>query len=518
MQNQQAFRLNWLFGSFSIHGSDAKSFLQNLITQDLNKLQEHKLLRSFICNAKAQAIFDLYIGKLENGLCLFSDSYTIQAVYDYLEKYHFAEELSFSDIDREVCFKECPTAPTQNAWRLPLFGEDGYLYLSREESAKAISDDEKQALLLRKAKAAYFHIGRDLQENTLSLDLDPLFEMHHPQKGCYPGQEVLARLFTKGGSNKTMFMLKPQSAIEEELIKQVQQIKYQGKKLGKILNVYSQADEQVLLLLGSKSMAFPENEMDCLFELKTCEGMKLKRYKCLALSLPLMRMSREQKEAASLFDNALQHYHKNDIQRAYDLYKQGLALDESNQEATEALAVISERLGKSDEAIAYNKKLKQLNPNNIMAYANLSRLYAQNGFIEEAEKEQNKATQIGMRQNSGQTVDQFNQQQAAENERKKKLFEQALSIDSEDEIALFGLGKLCNEAGDYKLAITHLKKLIDLKEDYSAAYPLLCKALSEGEEKTSALEYAKKGMEIAASQGDMQPQKALQAFIAKASA
>ncbi|MEH6649758.1 MAG: tetratricopeptide repeat protein [Motiliproteus sp.] len=77
----------------------------------------------------------------------------------------------------------------------------------------------------------------------------------------------------------------------------------------------------------------------------------------------------------------------------------------------------------------------------------------------------------------------------------------------------FGLGNAYLGKGDAAVAVSHLRRAIELKPEYSAAWKLLAKALQQSDQNDAAIEAYRLGIAVAQKVGDKQAEKEMQVFL-----
>ncbi len=92
---------------------------------------------------------------------------------------------------------------------------------------------------------------------------------------------------------------------------------------------------------------------------------------------------------------------------------------------------------------------------------------------------------------------------------------QLVALDPESEVAQFGLGQAYLDAGKYAEAIAPLKKAIEIKPDYTAAYYALAGALEKVDLMNEAMQTYRKGIEIGEKMRDMIPLEKMRARLAR---
>jgi Tfp pilus assembly protein PilF len=92
-------------------------------------------------------------------------------------------------------------------------------------------------------------------------------------------------------------------------------------------------------------------------------------------------------------------------------------------------------------------------------------------------------------------------------------FEALLASGKDGALLRFGLGMHYLKSGEALRAAEHLRRAVELDRDYSAAWKLLGKALSESGERAGAIEAYRNGIEAAGRRGDKQAAKEMTVFL-----
>ena len=203
---------------------------------------------------------------------------------------------------------------------------------------------------------------------------------------------------------------------------------------------------------------------------------------------------------------------------AEPLLKRSLYLDPTNQDAYEALGVLLSRHERFDEAIELMKRLKELSPDTVMAYTNLSVFYMKKGMIEEAEAEKQEGTLATFRLAAAKRKQRINDADIekaaqAERDRRQKMFHEVLEIDADDLAANFGLGKIALELKQAETAIKYLEKCLQIKRDYSVCCTLLARAYILVERQQEAQDILVKGIAIAHEKGELMPKQEMEMLL-----
>ena len=274
-------------------------------------------------------------------------------------------------------------------------------------------------------------------------------------KGCYIGQEVIARIKTYGAPNFALMGLSG-----EEAFPMNGEIHLGTKKIGQVKSsTWSPSlGKYIALAYLQKDHRSPDMELEVLID-----GRAFLVKTCL---LPFYQPQTRKDRSHQLLKQALKIYREQEsLDRPITLLREAIAIDPTHAAAYEALGVFLSKENKLDEAIALMKRLVELDPNEIMAHSNLSIYYMQQGRIEDAEREKGEATAIQfermVEESMAKKKNAANQEQVKkERENKIEMFKKVLEIDAVDQIANFGLGSIYFESGQPEKALPHLETVV----------------------------------------------------------
>lgn len=92
-------------------------------------------------------------------------------------------------------------------------------------------------------------------------------------------------------------------------------------------------------------------------------------------------------------------------------------------------------------------------------------------------------------------------------------FRKMAEADPENELGHFSLGKACLDAGMTGAAIQSFQRALELNPNIAKVYQLLATALLKENRKPEAIERLTRGVEVAASRGDLMPQKEMSRML-----
>jgi folate-binding protein YgfZ len=243
-------------GVLFIQGKDAKEFLQNLITNDINKVNENNSCFASLLTPQGKYLFDFLIVKHKNGYLIDCEKLQIENLYNQLDLYKLRSKVEILNLSNEFVVaalsyeKFLEFDGTKDTPGLTIKYREDPIFLDprkKELGARIIINLEKLYLSLKKLDLIssnideYYKFSHEIgiaQKNTDQLKnkifgIECNFEELNAidfKKGCYVGQENTARIKLK---NKLSKRLLPVQVIKGELEEDT--IKYNNNEIGKIL-------------------------------------------------------------------------------------------------------------------------------------------------------------------------------------------------------------------------------------------------------------------------------------------
>ena len=243
-------------GLILIKGEDAKNFLQNIITNDIEKVNLSNSIFSALFTPQGKYLFEFFLIQSKNGYLLDCDNKFTNEIINYLLKYKLRSKIELSDVSKDYVIglinsekfldiqkNENKTGDTIEFRGSPLFLDPR----NKNLGARILSSLEKLHLTIKKLDLkivkpdAYFAKAHSLGipikgiknlKNQL-FGLEANFEELNAidfKKGCYIGQENTARMKLK---EKLRRRLLPISSTEK--LNLGEEIFYNKIKIGKIL-------------------------------------------------------------------------------------------------------------------------------------------------------------------------------------------------------------------------------------------------------------------------------------------
>jgi len=343
-----------------------------------------------------------------------------------------------------------------------------------------------------------FDHGNRLPETTLERNTVDF------EKGCYIGQEVIAKMKTYSAPKWALMGLvsdTPLPAHGEEL-------QLAGKKLG---TMRSTAWSPTLAKHIGMAYLDRDNRAP-----GTVYSFDWGEAQCVAL--PFVEPLDAETRAHALYNRALEAFNRDlhdQDDEAIELLTEAVLLHPTFEDAYESLGVILNRHGRVDEAIQYMQILERLNPDCIMAHTNLSVFYMTKGMIDEAEEEKAKASVLQMTQarearKAEELAAQERERIKAEARERIAMFKEVLEIDPDDPLATFGMGAAYIQLQQYEDAVPYLERATQVQKDYSAAFLNLGKCYEFLGRSEEAVATFRKGIDAANRKGDLMPMREME--------
>jgi folate-binding protein YgfZ len=543
-------------GLIEVSGADAGRLLQARTTNDVLGLtngcgQVNCLLDR---TAHLQAVFSIY--RLEDRFWIVAENGQISTIIEQIELYHFREDAHLKDMSSEGSFwaihgpeaasflgHHLQAADIQAIlqsdaarvtfdgrpliqFRLSFTGEDCHLLWIPKELEPALCarlvelaegdgfiELSLEALNVARIEAGIPKYGIDISSADLIADTGLEQTAVSYTKGCYVGQEVVARIKTYSAPRKGLVgLMFPEGSQESFPISTPCRV--DDTVVGQLKScAYSPTlDRTIALAFVAREFRTPGQKLLLDMDNNPCEGV-------VAL-LPFYTPPTREHRARQLYDQALSEFAQDRELEAIHLLRKALALDPVFADAYEALGVILSRNDQLDEAIELMQQLSQLDPDSVMAHTNLSVFYMQQGDKERAEEEKAQAMSIQMRKLAMEAAAQQQQQEDEQRKRQEsvermRMFREVLEIDSDDLLANYGLGSVHVDLGEFEQAVPYLEKAIKVKPTHTVAYLALGQAFEGLGNRQKAIETYKAGTGIAAKRGDMMPLKEMRSRLAQ---
>ena len=247
-----------------IEGNDADDFLHGQFISDLKNLEQDYFQFSAWCNPKGRVLANFILYKRDNCFYMILSNSLKETICKRLQMFvlhadvkinsmtddssiagiiiHDAESLSSSLPRDENAIKTSDSITTLN------IGSDRFLTigdLSTFDSLQKCDEQQWQALDIEQGIS---WVTKDTSEEFLpqELNMDKNDGLSY-DKGCFPGQEIIARLHHRGSIKQRLF--KSTLSIDNSVNPGTKLVeKYSGKRLGIVINSSKDSDKTTYIL------------------------------------------------------------------------------------------------------------------------------------------------------------------------------------------------------------------------------------------------------------------------------
>lgn len=227
-------------GTLRARGRDAAAFVDKFTTAAVGGLRPGQGTEGMFADVRGWVIALTAILRTDDGLLIDCDGAVAGRLREHLEHYHIREDMDLVDVSSDVaCFAivgpeapgwlgarvegDVPTAPLEHGMlrcggieavvsAIDWFGPAGFLVRVALESRERLNDWLVSEGLAQGTAAALeplriehrYPLARDIPPKTLPQELDRTARAISFTKGCYLGQETVARIDALGHVNRSL--------------------------------------------------------------------------------------------------------------------------------------------------------------------------------------------------------------------------------------------------------------------------------------------------------------------------
>ena len=273
VDHQEAYPANTLYhlshlAAIEVIGDDASQFLQGQLTCNVNELTETKASIAAFCNPKGRAISTLLIIKIPSGFLLILPRSLLDKVINKLQMYVLRSKVKLTDKTNELTIigLSC-SEPAATGLDLP--NDDFHCSHSGNQILVKLPSTYPRFLCITNAGDTLQGFVEGKEQEWRYLDIScgfPWFELDQSEKyipqalnidqlggisfnkGCYTGQEIVARTHYLGQIKRQLCLAECQRVLRPSGDLAVKDVETQ-QKTGEVLALQAIADSTRLLLV-----------------------------------------------------------------------------------------------------------------------------------------------------------------------------------------------------------------------------------------------------------------------------
>lgn len=249
-------------GLIAVWGKEAVQFLDGMITNDMKTLDDgHQMLAAFP-NAQGRLLAVVRVLRQGDRFLIETEEATREKVFQNLFRFTFAGDFYVEDLSGQYKFADIFNANSFPAEGMIFdFGKSKGVFLSSEKDldingAVEIDDELYETLRIENGVPKY---GIDMDETTIvpELGLDGMISYN---KGCYIGQEIIARIYFRGHVAKRLSNL----SLSDDAVVGGELTTADGKNAGRITSVTYSPAANSFVALGFVRYDYlaPETELE----------------------------------------------------------------------------------------------------------------------------------------------------------------------------------------------------------------------------------------------------------------
>ena len=219
-------------GKLELTGPQRAWFLHQILTQTFEDIEPGEARDTALITAHGRMVGYMEALATDDALLLHFESELIETLPEALQRYVFATQVTIQDVTNdfglvlvvdpswsEIAQKVAPGAPAHRT--LSLGVPAGYLWIAKDlldemlvalkgAGLQEAEEDELEAMRVQRGMARW---GHEMTEKTLPPEagLDDIAV--HYDKGCYVGQEAMAKIRFRGKVNRKLRRLSADSAL-----------------------------------------------------------------------------------------------------------------------------------------------------------------------------------------------------------------------------------------------------------------------------------------------------------------
>ena len=196
-----------------ISGIDAEAFLQNQLSNDISNLEDSNIQFNAYCQHQGKMIALFWVMRFENSFLLSFPIDLLEKIITRLQMFVIMSEVNIEDVSKR--FMQIGLLNEANSEGYLINERMSFLIASKKSVRDEIMTDEDEwtkACIDYSIPEVYLKTSEKLVPQMLNLDIDE-FGVNF-SKGCYPGQEVVARLHYLGEAKRRLFSFTSESEMK----------------------------------------------------------------------------------------------------------------------------------------------------------------------------------------------------------------------------------------------------------------------------------------------------------------
>jgi len=184
-----------------VYGDDAESFLQSQFSNNLKKIQDNEIQINAYCQHQGKIIAIIWVFKKKENYYLSIPDELKAQVLSKLNMFKMLSQVKIEDFSDKIFQYGLIHEDVKNSFRI----NDNLSLLTSREQLNAVkpSFHWEIACINAKVPEVYLNLSEKYIPQALNLDINEFGVSF--TKGCYPGQEIIARMHYLGKPKRRLF-------------------------------------------------------------------------------------------------------------------------------------------------------------------------------------------------------------------------------------------------------------------------------------------------------------------------
>ena len=200
-------------GLIQVSGADAEEFLQNQFSNDIKKLDNYNLQINAYCQHQGKIIALFWVIRTDKSFLLSFPIDLLEKVASRLQMFVIMSDVLIEDVSEELSQIGLIDEKVKGSY---LINERMSLLInsSKDQIVKnsTIDDEWTKVSIDSQLPEVFFSTSEKFVPQMLNLDINEIGVNF--SKGCYPGQEVVARLHYLGEAKRRLFAFHCDSEVQ----------------------------------------------------------------------------------------------------------------------------------------------------------------------------------------------------------------------------------------------------------------------------------------------------------------
>jgi len=195
-----------------LSGGEAESFLQNQLSNDIKKVDDASVQLSAYCQHQGKMLALFWVVRQGDSFLLSFPSDLLEALLPRLKMFVLMSDVVIEDVSVQYTQIGHIDASVDNAYTINQRLSVEIVASDKAESIDCSQQDEWDRICIETCLPEVVKATTEtFVPQMLNLDIDEIGVNF--SKGCYPGQEVVARLHYLGKAKRRLFVFKSNSAM-----------------------------------------------------------------------------------------------------------------------------------------------------------------------------------------------------------------------------------------------------------------------------------------------------------------